>query len=184
MREDGVLSAVLPEAGGFAALDRLVALDAEADPLRRLAALVVVDGAGAAALARRLRLSNPQAKRLAGMARPWPFDPLEGERRALYRLGSARYGDLVRLAAAAGLLDAAELGRRLARAAGESPPVFPLAGRDVAALGIPPGPRVGRLLAAVRQWWEEGGFAADRARCRERLAALAAEEGDRAQPEM
>ena len=45
------------------------------------------------------------------------------------------------------------------------PPVFPLAGRDVTALGIPPGERVGRLLAAVRDWWEAGDFTADRAAC-------------------
>ena len=44
-------------------------------------------------------------------------------------------------------------------------PVFPLAGRDVTALGIPPGERVGRLLAAVRDWWEAGDFKADRAAC-------------------
>jgi len=53
------------------------------------------------------------------------------------------------------------------------PPVFPLAGRDVTALGIPPGERVGRLLAAVHEWWEEGDFTADRTRCLIYLGELA-----------
>ena len=54
-----------------------------------------------------------------------------------------------------------------------TPRVFPLAGRDVAALGIPPGERIGLLLAAVRDWWEAGDFTADRAACLARLAELA-----------
>ena len=40
------------------------------------------------------------------------------------------------------------------------------------ALGIPPGQRVGELLAAVRQWWEDGDFAADRAACLKRLKEI------------
>jgi poly(A) polymerase len=39
----------------------------------------------------------------------------------------------------------------------------------VTALGIPPGRPVGRLLAEVREWWEDGDFAADRAACLARL---------------
>jgi poly(A) polymerase len=62
----------------------------------------------------------------------------------------------------------------LALARDWKPPAFPLAGRDVVALGIAPGPRVGQLLAAVKSWWEEGDFAADHARCRARLRELAA----------
>ena len=47
---------------------------AQPDPLRRLAALIEVDGAGAGALAERLRLSNTWRDRLQGLAPPWPFD--------------------------------------------------------------------------------------------------------------
>jgi len=46
-----------------------------------------------------------------------------------------------------------------------TPPVFPLPGRDVVALGMPPGERGGRLLAAVRDCWEAG----DHAVCLARL---------------
>ena len=59
-------------------------------------------------------------------------------------------------------------------------PVFPLEGRDVVALGVPPGPRVGALLRAVRAWWLDGGCGADAPACRaEGLARLlaAAEHG-------
>jgi poly(A) polymerase len=53
-------------------------------------------------------------------------------------------------------------------------PVFPIAGRDVTALGLPPGPRVGQLLGAVHDWWEAGDFTADRAACLAHLRGLAA----------
>ena len=60
----------------------------------------------------------------------------------------------------------------LALARDWTPPRFPLAGRDVVALGIPPGERVGRLVDAVRDWWEAGDFTADRTACLAYLQAL------------
>ena len=71
-------------------------------------------------------------------------------------------------------MDRARLDELLALAEGWQPPVFPLAGRDVTALGIPAGPRIGQLLAEVRRWWEEGDFTADREACVTRLRELAA----------
>jgi len=53
-------------------------------------------------------------------------------------------------------------------------PRFPLGGDDVTALGIAPGPRVGQLLDAVKTWWENGDFAATRAKCLAKLKELAA----------
>jgi poly(A) polymerase len=50
----------------------------------------------------------------------------------------------------------------LARAAVWRPLEFPLKGRDVTALGIAEGPEVGRLLAALEAWWQDGDFRADR----------------------
>ena len=44
------------------------------------------------------------------------------------------------------------------------------------ASGIPPGPRIGRLLAALRDWWEAGDFRADRAACLARLNELIEQE--------
>jgi poly(A) polymerase len=177
MQEDGVLAVVLPQATRLDRLERLIKIDAEPDPLRRLAALVDVDGSGAIALAERLRLSNAQRDRLAGLALPWPVDPEADtriQRRALYDLGAERYRDLVLLLAADGRIAPVRRRNLLDLAETWSRPEFPLAGRDVTALGITPGPRVGHLLDAVRRWWEEGDFAADRARCLRKLRDIAA----------
>jgi poly(A) polymerase len=170
MAEDGVLAVLLPEAGRRDRLAALVEIEPAADPLRRLGALLAGDPAP---VAERLRLSSEQRDRLLLLAAPpWPVD-LAGDaavqRRALHRLGAARYRDLV-------LLRAAEAGEteRLAPllALGESwrPPRFPLRGRDVTALGVPAGPEIGRLLAALEAWWEEGDFRADRATALAELA--------------
>jgi poly(A) polymerase len=186
MEEDRVLGAILPEAlvAGATRLDRLerlIAIEPDPDPLRRLAAVVVVDAAGAACQAERQRQSNAWRDRLVGLAPPWPLDPADdarGQRRALHRLGPERYRDLALLIAADGGMDQARLNELMCLAAGWRHPVFPLAGRDVTALGIPPGRRVGRLLAELRRWWEEGDFTADRAACLARLRKIATIRGD------
>ena len=176
MQEDSVLEVVLPEARRLDRLRRLIEIEPEADPLLRLAALIEVDGEGAAAVAARLRFSNAWRDQLCGLSRPWPLDPqadAPGQRRTLYRLGAKRYRGIALLLAAEGEMSPGQLSELLAIAGDWLPPVFPLAGRDVTALGIPPGERVGRLLAAVRDWWEEGDFAADRTRCLIYLRELA-----------
>jgi poly(A) polymerase len=179
MQEDGVLSVILPEARRLARLRQMIAIEPKPDPLRRLAALVEVDFAGAGALAERLRFSNVWRDRLQGLAAPWPLDP-EGDppaqRGALYRFGAERYRDLAFLSAAEGAMSRHRLAELLAFARDWTPPAFPLAGRDVTALGVPSGPRIGRLLAAVQRWWEEGDFVADRAACLAHLRQLATSE--------
>lgn len=177
MGEDGVLAAILPEATRLDRLEALIRFEPDSDPLRRLAALIDVDAEGAVRLAERLRLSNAMRDRLAGLAAPWPLAPAadrQEQRRALYRLGAERYRDLALLLAAAGRADEARLRELLTLAAAWQKPDFPIAGRDVTALGVPPGPRVGRLLAEIRRWWEASDFTADRAACLARLRALAA----------
>ena len=168
MQEDGVLAVALPEARRLDRLRRLIEIEPEADRLLRLAALIEVDREGAAAVAARLRFSNAWRARLCGLSPPWPVDPLgdaRSQRRALHRLGVERYRDVVLLMAAEGKVSRSRLTELLDLARAWTSPVFPLAGRDVTALGIPPGERVGRLLAAVRDWWEAGDFKADRAAC-------------------
>jgi poly(A) polymerase len=177
MQEDGVLSVILPEARRLDRLLHIVAVEPERDPLRRLAALIEVDGAGAIALAERLHLSNAWRDRLHSLAPPWAIDPrwdVAAHRRALYRLGAERYRDIALLMAAEGAMSRDRLVELLALAGDWTAPVFPLAGHDVTALGIPPGPRIGRLLDAVREWWEAGDFTADRAACIVHLEALVA----------
>ena len=99
------------------------------------------------------------------------------QRRALYHLRAERYRDLALLLAAEGKIDKIRLDELLGLVASWKPPRFPLAGRDVTSLGIPPGPRVGQLLGEVRRWWEEGDFAADRATCLDHLREIVEAEG-------
>jgi poly(A) polymerase len=176
MGEDGVLAAILPEAVRLDRLARLIPIEPDPDALRRLAALVAVDRAGATGLAKRLRLANEMRARLEAMAAPaWPID-LGGsekrQRRALYRLGRAAYRDLVLLSG-----DAARAPRLLALADTLAVPIFPLKGSDVVALGVPAGPAVGEWLTAIEAWWEEEDYAPNRDSClaelKKRVAAKA-----------
>jgi poly(A) polymerase len=180
MEADGVLAAILPEATRIDRLRKLIAIEPEPDALRRIAALVAVDASGAAGMAERLRLSNAERDRLIDLAPPRPreVDPelagdARAQRHALYRLGADRFRDLALLVAADGGIDEARLKALRAVATSWKPPVFPLAGRDVTALGIPPGPRIGQLLAELKDWWEAGDFTADRAACLEKLRETA-----------
>ena len=184
MAELGVLGAVLPEGTAPARLARLVAAGAPADPLLRLAALAEGDPE---VLAARLRLSTAERTRLLAL-RSGPVPVPGADDGALRRMlagldprldaavllgrvwlaeaGDARQGDPYR-----GKPRWADLRARLEAL---PRPVFPLAGRDALRLGVPPGPAVGALLGAVRDWWLAGGCTADRAACLERLAALGA----------
>src|SRR5207253_6530776 len=87
MQEDGVLAVALPEARHIERLRQVIAIEPQPDPLRRLAALVEIDEASAAALAERLRFSNAWRDRLHGLAPPWPLDSwgdARTQRRTIY----------------------------------------------------------------------------------------------------
>jgi poly(A) polymerase len=170
MQEDGVLTAILPEASH---VDRLRHLRST-DPVFRLAALIETDKAGAIRLGDRLRLSRADRDRIAGLMPPYALDPggdERAQRRALYHLGAQRYRELALLVAADGRIGPKRL-RELLAAASWTAPVFPVSGDDLAALGVPEGPEVGRLLTAVRNWWQDGDFHADHAACLARLCEL------------
>jgi poly(A) polymerase len=181
MRHDGVLTAILPEAARLDRLETLVRPRGDVsipvpNALLRLAALIDVDRTGAIALAERLRLPSKDRRYLAEMAKPWPIDAAAdatAQRLALYRIGHQSFLAIVMLLEAEGGLPVAKMHEMFDRAGRWEQPVFPIGGDDVTALGIAPGPRVGRLLGAVRRWWEDGDFAADRVQCLVRLRELA-----------
>jgi poly(A) polymerase len=51
---------------------------------------------------------------------------------------------------------------------------LPVKGQDLLDLGVPPGPEVGRLLAEIERWWEEGDYRATREDCLSKARALLA----------
>jgi poly(A) polymerase/tRNA nucleotidyltransferase (CCA-adding enzyme) len=160
MEKLGVWPAVMPEA---LAVDRLGGLPP--DPILRIAAALTGDPV---ALATRLKLSNEDRDRLLRLLAT-PSVPPEADDADLRRLlADHRKPDL---------LDRTWLDRAHAtlrdRIAAMAEPVFPLEGRDVLAAGLRPGPQVGALLKAVRQWWMDSGCTADRAACLGELARRA-----------
>lgn len=171
MAELGVLAAAIPEGADPARLDRLVANGAPTDPLLRLAALLTGDPL---ALAERLRLSHAERDRLVAL-RTAPLARLADDDATLRRLLADTPGAL--------LIDRTWLERtqgprwdRLrGRLAALPRPVFQIEGRDVLALGVAPGPHVGELLRALRQWWLDGGCTADAAACRTELVRRVAQ---------
>lgn len=176
MAELGVLTAALGSETAPARLAHLVAAGAPADPLLRLAALAEGD---LAALAARLRLSTAERARLVALrAGPAPApEAVDGDLRRMLAELDPRL-DIAVLIGRVWLADDGDprWAALRARLAAVPRPVFPLAGRDAVRLGVPPGPRVGVLLAAVRDWWLAGGCTADAAACRARLEVEVAAE--------
>ncbi|MCU0945871.1 MAG: CCA tRNA nucleotidyltransferase [Rubritepida sp.] len=174
MSEAGVLAAVLPEAGDPARLDAAISEGAR-DALLRVAMLLPL-GTDLRHLATRLRLSGEEASRLAALHALAQAAPAGADALALGRFaacvtarGHATPAEVALVLAAQD--PARDVAALRALAAG---PAFPLQGRDALALGIPPGPRIGALLAAVRDWWLAGGAVADHAACLAQLRELAA----------
>jgi poly(A) polymerase len=187
MAATGILSELLPGALQLPRLERLTEIQADnlwpRDAVLRLAALLPDGSEAAHAVADALKLSNADRLRLeeALSGEPVPHQLSAAEaRRLLYRIGAGRLRDKVLLqwaGAARGakglhaglpwrmLLEMAQTWQR---------PRFPLTGRDVMAAGVPQGPDVGRILAAVEDWWVVHDFAADEAACRDRLRTVMA----------
>ncbi|WP_287899953.1 CCA tRNA nucleotidyltransferase [Brevundimonas sp.] len=160
MTYSGVLAQILPEAEPPAMFEAMCALSP--DPALRLSALLPEDEAAVRAAARRLRLSNALRDRLAVMVADGP--PVApgaapaAARAALYRLGRAAFEDRLARAEAKGGGDGAPL-RALAET--WTPPRMPVGGRDLARLGVAPGPETGRLLKAFEADWIAADFPSD-----------------------
>lgn len=188
MRGQGVLEHFLPEAGETGRLRVMAWLDTRAirvesvapHPVRRLGSLLATDETGVQAVASRLHMSNRHRQRLLTLiAGPvlTPGSDRRARRRALRHLGPDAVRDLVLLAWAAEVARS-ELGgsvrsrawlEMIEEADSWTPVQFPLRGRDVLALGIRHGPRVGRILKQVETWWEEADYRPDHAACLAKL---------------
>ena len=167
MAEWRILAAELPEAGDPEVVARLLPIEGAGapDPLLRLAAWLDTDAAGADSVATRLRLSNAERQRLQVLvAPPVPVSAARSReelRLACHRLGAERVADLLRLAAARSG-EASGLEAALAVAGDWQPVALPVKGRDLARLGVPAGPEMGRLLAELEARWRASDFTLDR----------------------
>lgn len=161
MREAGVLIRILGDPVGPAAFEALV--DLTDDPVLRLSGLLPADPAAVAATAQGLRLPRAMEARLVALAHG-PIDPASDDRTlraAVYRLGAGTVRDrLMR-----GWADQPEKAMAVSAAlslADEWPvPRLPVSGRDLARLGIAPGPEQGRILKAFEAGWIADDFPAD-----------------------
>ena len=147
----GILKPVLPEIASsrLGRLKRLIAAERataiDADPLRRLAALLPSDPVVAEDVAARLRLSNKAKKRLV-----CAVGPPEGPPAALaYRLGVACAVDRLLLAGHA---------PQAAQMASWHAPRLPISGGQLIKRGLAEGPLVARTLRRIEDIWVEAGF--------------------------
>ncbi|MFC5371517.1 CCA tRNA nucleotidyltransferase [Brevundimonas faecalis] len=174
MDQAGVLAQTIPQPESLALFETMV--ERSADPVLRLSALLPDDPTAVGEAARGLRLSNAQRDRLvAATTTKAKTDMSEREARAaLYRDGIQAFSDRVMRAWAAGG-DPASAWRLLALAEGWERPALPVGGRDLARLGVKPGPETGRLLKAFEEGWIADDFPTDGHEAR--LRALAAPHG-------
>jgi poly(A) polymerase len=168
----GVLAQILPEAVHGPRFDAVAGLSP--DPVIRLMTLFPPDGDLARTAATRLRLPNATRDRLvaAALAAPEVGLMMSGPeaRAAVYRHGARAVIDALHRNWAA-QPEAGDAARHvLALVEGWRRPVMPVGGRELARLGVEPGPETGRLLKAFEDGWIADDFPADGHA--ERLAAL------------
>lgn len=160
MQDSGVLAEVLPDVQPLTVFEALCGLSD--DPVLRLSALLPTDEAAVVRIAGALRLSNAVRDRLAAIVADGPtVSPGMGEvaaRAAIYRLGQRAFRDRLRLAQAATGGDGEAL-RQFAEA--WSAPRMPVGGRELAKLGVKPGPETGRILKAFEAGWIADDFPED-----------------------
>jgi tRNA nucleotidyltransferase/poly(A) polymerase len=177
--ETGLLGRILPVAPDPAAFTRVRALMPN-DPLALLAALALRTRDDAPLLAARLRLSNAQADRLEEIARVLErvhgvFPALDAG--ALRRLAFTHGAEAVRVAlAVTGARRREESPLPAAALLDQPAPSLPFSGKQVVAHGVPPGPRVGAVLARAEALWLANGLPEDAAAHRDILARALAEE--------
>jgi len=147
----GILKPVLPEIASsrLGRLKRLIAAERaaaiDADPLRRLAALLPSNPAIAEDVAARLRLSNKAKKRLVCAVGPAKGPPAT----LAYRLGVPCAVDRLLLAGNA---------PQAAQMTSWHAPRLPISGGQLIKRGLAEGPLVARTLRRIEDSWVEAGF--------------------------
>ena len=152
MDQAGVLGRVAPQPESLTLFEAMVGISA--DPVLRLSGLLSDEAEAVRAAALKLRLSNAQRDRLVEAVAE-RIDPAMSEaetRAAIWRAGRQAVEDRLYRAWASGA-DAGVVQRLLALATAWTPPKLPVGGKDLARLGLSPGPETGRLLKAFEQSW-------------------------------
>ena len=172
MLTNELLDTLLPEASNAEGLSKMVALESREaitpDPLLRLMAMSAREPLQMALLCKRLKMSTKETTRL----RAWSdssvaLDPHaeDSEKlKAIYFAGQKVVIDRARVRAA-GEEDALISSRWMSLAdlaMGWTPPEFPLSGKDLKAAGVEQGPKMGKVLEALKALWVRSNFTADR----------------------
>ena len=172
MLTNEILDTLLPEASNSEGLSKMVALESreaiKPDPLLRLMAMSAREPLQMALLCKRLKMSTKETTRL----RAWSdssvaLDPHADDAeklKAIYFAGKQVVIDRARVRAA-GEEDALMSSRWMSLAdlaMGWTPPEFPLSGKDLKAAGVEPGPKMGKVLEALKALWVRSNFTADR----------------------
>ena len=159
MAHAGVLARLLPAVADLTAFDAISA--ASDDAVLRLSALLPDDPDAVAEIARGLRLPRAIERRLA-QAAVGPLDPATDPRalRALiYREGAQAVRDLIQRGAA--VRPGSDPMAALILIDGWPVPRIPVGGRDLAKIGLAPGPEHGRILKAFEAEWIAEDFPVD-----------------------
>jgi poly(A) polymerase len=172
MSAAGVLAQILPEAAAGPQFEAAVAQGG--DPVIRLMTLLPSDERVVREAATRLRLPNSTRDRLAAAAVADPAVSLvmsdPDVRATAYRCGVRAVTDALNRRRAENPAGDDDAQRLLALAQGWRRPFMPVGGRELARLGVEPGPETGRILKAFEEGWIADDFPSEGHA--ERLAAL------------
>ena len=161
----GLLGAFLPVAPRVQYFARLIGASPEASQLLRLAALSLATCEDAERISKALKLSNREQAALQNIAAVvhasgQPPTPAVA-RQLIYRHGRENFKERVCYLRCSSFRALAEPAWSAAAALARtwSAPPFPLAGKDILALGVEPGPKVGQILKQAEAEWLASDFA-------------------------
>jgi len=186
MASAGVLGRALGGNPDVVTFTRIVEIEAATgrgpEPLLRLAALVAPCAAWETetGIADRLKLSGAERTALDSAntcdTALHAASPESLAKAFIYRHGTKAFvaATLLHWARSGDPADHPPWHARLRLAERFSPPVLPVSGRDVLALGITTGPEVGRILATFEAWWIGADFPTDPAQSAAKLCEIVA----------
>ena len=168
MSVNGILETLLPEASNAEGLQLICALEESKslspDPYLRLMAMSTRDELAMARLCKRLKMSNKEKTRLMYWAGDQtslqPGLPDKETKIAIYTAGQQVAMDraLIRSAGASDPIEAAAWWALYETARDWQRPEFPVTGKDLIAMGIPHGEKLGKALTALKALWIRSGF--------------------------